>query len=79
MCCVDGRRVPFPSGNGTTLVPVFVSGAVVSLGSPWGRMGGWFIACRFLAGKELYDGWRGIMYKAAAYHYNSTVGAQGKG
>ena len=22
-------------------------------------MGVWFIACRVLAGKELYDGWRG--------------------
>ena len=70
----------FPSCNGTTLVTVFVFGVVVFLGSPWG--GGWadglLLACFWLA-RNYTTGGGGIIYKAAAYNYNSTARAQGKG
>jgi len=78
-CLFQEEAHPSLRSRSLVINPVSVWGGVVFLGSPGGRMGGWFIARIFLRAINDTMGGGGIIYKAAAYQYNSTARAQGKG
>ena len=61
------------------LASVSVLGAVVFWGVPGGGWADGSMRARFPRALNDTTGGGGIIYKAAAYHYNSPAGAQGKG